>query len=231
MTDLMPSDRDVLPKLRQSDVPEIAVRIMCAAIRLFAQKGYAATSVREIVQEAEVTNPMLYYYFENKAGLFSELVRHLFESMADDVAAALSEADSFADKLDGIVWAHLEACRRSPIAVQFVYSVLFGPQTNRPEFDVFGQHVCMLGSIVELFEEAIQSGEFVPRGEFEPLFLTHQFFGLLNGHLMRSLKVIEVIEPADKRHEYLQELLSHEEGARLVEFFLAGAGEIAAQGG
>ncbi len=50
-------------------------RIMEVATRLFGQQGYAATSVRQVVQEAGVTKPTLYYYFEGKEGLFREVVR------------------------------------------------------------------------------------------------------------------------------------------------------------
>lgn len=199
---------------------------MSVALRLFAQKGYAATSVREIVQEADVTNPMLYYYFKSKSGLFSELVSHLFDSMAEDVDRTIATADTFVDKLRGIAHAHLEGCRKTPIALKFVYSVLFGPQASRPELDIFTRHVCVIGAIAKVFEEAIATGEFEPNADFSPLFLTHQFFGLLNGHLMRTLKLIEAISPSEKRREYLDELLSREEGTRLVEFFLHGAGRI-----
>jgi AcrR family transcriptional regulator len=39
------------------------------AARLFAERGYDAVSVREIVEAAGVTKPALYYYFGNKEGL------------------------------------------------------------------------------------------------------------------------------------------------------------------
>lgn len=217
---------EILPKFQDEDIPEMAARIMTVAVYLFAEKGYSATSVREIVQQADVTNPMLYYYFQSKAGLFSELVRYLFESMEEDVAKAISEGDTLTEKLDAIVWAHLDACRRAPVVLSFVYSVLFGPQTNRPEFDIFSRHVCMIATIVDMFDDAIERGEFVPAGDYCALFLTHQFFGLLNGQMMRTLKMVEVIEPREKRSEYLDELLSPEEGHRLTQFFLSGAGTI-----
>ena len=55
----------ILPQFEQADVPELAAQLMSAGLRLFARKGYTATSVREIVQKADVTNPMLYYYFNS----------------------------------------------------------------------------------------------------------------------------------------------------------------------
>jgi AcrR family transcriptional regulator len=224
MTDTLTSDSPkILPKFQEGDIPEMAARIMTVALELFAQKGYAATSVREIVQKADVTNPMLYYYFNSKAGLFTELVDQLVSTMYEDVIQLLAGADSLVEKLTQITWMHLEGCREAPIALKFVYSVLFGPEASRPEADIFTRHVCVIGAISQAFEEAVDAGELVPHRDHSALFLTHQYFGLINGHLMRALKLTEA---ADNHREYLDELLSKQEGSRLVDFFLNGAGRI-----
>ena len=49
-------------------------RLLEAATALFAEKGYATTSVREIVARAGVTKPVLYYYFGNKEGLLQAIL-------------------------------------------------------------------------------------------------------------------------------------------------------------
>jgi AcrR family transcriptional regulator len=46
-------------------------RLLETAIGMFAAKGYAGTSVREIVERAAVSKPVLYYYFKSKEGLFA----------------------------------------------------------------------------------------------------------------------------------------------------------------
>jgi TetR/AcrR family transcriptional regulator len=40
---------------------EVRKRLLKAALELFTKKGFAATSVREIVEIAGVTKPVLYY--------------------------------------------------------------------------------------------------------------------------------------------------------------------------
>jgi TetR/AcrR family transcriptional regulator len=49
-------------------------KVMDAALRVFAEKGYAATSVRDIAALAGVTKPMVYYHFGSKAGLYQALL-------------------------------------------------------------------------------------------------------------------------------------------------------------
>jgi AcrR family transcriptional regulator len=48
-------------------------RIVDAALRLFAERGAAAVSVREVADAAGVTVPGLYYHFASKADLIREL--------------------------------------------------------------------------------------------------------------------------------------------------------------
>ena len=48
--------------------------LLQAALKSFADRGYAATSVQHIVDAARVSKPALYYYFKDKAGLFDALV-------------------------------------------------------------------------------------------------------------------------------------------------------------
>jgi AcrR family transcriptional regulator len=60
-----------------------------AAARLFAERGYAATTVEDIVVEAGVSKPMLYRHFESKKDLHMRLLEH----RRDELAAA--PLDSF----------------------------------------------------------------------------------------------------------------------------------------
>ncbi|MFO8191825.1 MAG: TetR family transcriptional regulator [Bacillota bacterium] len=54
-------------------------RITAAAIDLFSQKGYDATSVNEIAGMAGVTKALIYYYFKSKEDILDNLVSSLLE--------------------------------------------------------------------------------------------------------------------------------------------------------
>ena len=211
----------------QAGMNENAARIMAAALDLFADKGYAATSVREIVQRAEVTNPMLYYYFESKEGVFKALFEFLFQSMEEEVGEILDdETTSLQAKLRRVARAHLDACRDEPQILRFIYSVLFGPRRSSPDFDV----VCSYESIQERLEatlsEAIETGEFSPRPDFDALFVTERFLGLVNNHLMGVLTLYDTVEDDDERQTMLVEFLGEQALDRMLEFFFLGAGQV-----
>ncbi len=56
------------------ELSTVARHIARTAARLFAERGYDATSVREIVEAAGVAKPTMYYYFRSKEGLAQALL-------------------------------------------------------------------------------------------------------------------------------------------------------------
>lgn len=54
-------------------------RIFDAAVSLFARKGFAAVSVREIATKAEVNIAMINYYYGGKAGILKAIVNECFD--------------------------------------------------------------------------------------------------------------------------------------------------------
>ncbi len=48
--------------------------ILEVSAKLFAEKGYANVSIRDVCREANTTPPMVYYYFKDKKGLFDAAV-------------------------------------------------------------------------------------------------------------------------------------------------------------
>jgi AcrR family transcriptional regulator len=54
---------------------ETAEKILQAASKMFAARGFANVSVRDICRETGTTAPVIYYYFGSKKGLFDAVVR------------------------------------------------------------------------------------------------------------------------------------------------------------
>jgi AcrR family transcriptional regulator len=82
---------------RPSDVTR--ERIMKAAERLFAERGYDGTSIRAIVAKARVNQAAINYHFDGKDGLYHEVLRAAFRALteqqlehADEMRAMSREA-------------------------------------------------------------------------------------------------------------------------------------------
>ena len=73
----------------QNGEAEVRQRIFSSALRHFSQKGFAATSLREVSTDAQTTKPMIYYYFGSKEGLYASIVREILEEMAEAIRSAM----------------------------------------------------------------------------------------------------------------------------------------------
>ncbi len=78
--------------------PERRATILRAALRVFANKGFHRTTIREIAQEAELAQGTLYNHFENKTALITGLIEALQQQGQE--SASLSPNDQSAPHHD-----------------------------------------------------------------------------------------------------------------------------------
>jgi AcrR family transcriptional regulator len=63
------------------------------AARLFAERGFAGTSVQDIADAVGVSRPALYYYFKSKDELLASLVTEVTEGAAAQIRAVARDGD------------------------------------------------------------------------------------------------------------------------------------------
>ena len=66
-------------------------RILRAAVKLFAEKGFDATTVQEVVAAAEVTKGALYHYFDSKDDLLYEIYHSLIGLQTTDLDGIIAQ--------------------------------------------------------------------------------------------------------------------------------------------
>jgi AcrR family transcriptional regulator len=67
----------------RTEEPAVRRRLVSAAIRLFAEKGYESASVSEIVAAAGVTKGSMYHYFQAKDDLLLEIYHRVLAMQMD----------------------------------------------------------------------------------------------------------------------------------------------------
>ncbi len=169
----------------KSREPEVRNRLLSAALELFTLKGYAATSVREIVEVAGVTKPVLYYYFGNKEGIYLALFREPFRLLdglldlyPEDGGICASDAlKELCDRVFKLFLDNLDTAR-------LMYSIYYGPPQGAPFFDFDGYHRKLQDKLRKLLEQGICTVEFAPMDAGDVMWIV---LGVLNAAMEEQL--------------------------------------------
>jgi AcrR family transcriptional regulator len=104
-------------------------QILDAALRLFSHRGYGATSVRDIAEEAGLSKGNVYHHFPDKETIFRALLDRYFQAMAqpDFPFNRVLAAGSFPENLEEIGLAIRESVKdyREYVALIYVDVVEF----------------------------------------------------------------------------------------------------------
>lgn len=161
----LPEDRTVRQKLLEG------------AAELFARKGYAGTTVREIVASGGVSKPVLYYYFQSKEGIYLEQMREAFAKMDELLDSSLQYQGSAIQKLLRLCDRAYSLFMEKIKVVRVMYAIYYGPPQGAPFFDFDAYHIKFQKAIQRLVEEGIRQGDF-RRGKAEDM--TWAILGALN---------------------------------------------------
>lgn len=101
---------------REEYAESTKVALMESARDLFAERGYADTSIAEVVDRARLTRGALYHHFESKQDLFEAVLEQAESDLVAQIAANTSGATAWERALAGLE-AFLEAAS-DPISGQ-----------------------------------------------------------------------------------------------------------------
>jgi TetR/AcrR family transcriptional regulator len=141
---------------------EVRGRIIREATRLFAERGYAATSVREIAEAVGVTKPTLYYHFGSKDGLFTALVNHHLGCWLDVIAASLRAPGPVIGRLRAYVAACFQLHLDDPMVLRFLHQAMQQAGQGAPLVDAKRFHEGEVVMLIQLLQEGITRGEVRP---------------------------------------------------------------------
>lgn len=82
-------EKEIKRRCEQTEINK--ERIMKAAQRLFAEKGYDMTSMRDISEEAKLPMGSLYYHFKNKEALLLAICVRIAKTAQPDIVENLEE--------------------------------------------------------------------------------------------------------------------------------------------
>lgn len=133
--------------------------LFLAGINLFAEKGYAGTSVREIVARAGVTKPVLYYYFQSKEGLFQAILDWAAEEQEVILQEALKKAGTALERILHLYRRIYQGLMENRQLFKLINHLFFGPPQGAPSYDIERFHRRMAEVIKEIYLGGLSHGE------------------------------------------------------------------------
>ena len=98
-------------------------RILRVAATLFAHKGYAGTSTREITEAARVTKPTLYYHFKSKKDLYLTILGDAMRIFRDGLCLSVTPSADMRTCLCSLYSGIESLVRRHPDVVRYVNAI------------------------------------------------------------------------------------------------------------
>ena len=146
--------------------------ILDAAVRVFARKGYHASRVGDIAEEAGVAHGLLYHYFDSKDEVLEAAFRENWSVLLERIQAVEESGEAAREQLRHVAAILLRTWLHQPDVVRVVVrEIARSPEVQQR----IGELVKPIEAIRRIVERGRATGEF--RGDLDPALAATIFYG------------------------------------------------------
>ncbi len=158
-------------------------KIFETSMKLFAEKGYDATSIEEITATVGVAKGTLYYHFSSKEEIFNFLVEEGVKLLQNSIDIKTAKIDNYIDKIKAIVLIQIKVVMR----YEDIITILVGEFLGKEERNVkCKKHIFeYINKIEEIVKKGIEKGQIK---EGNPELIASQIYGIICSTLVYKLK-------------------------------------------
>ena len=153
------------------------IRIIKAATKIFAKKGFFQAKVSDIAKEAQVADGTIYLYFENKDDILISLFEEQMNKVLEDMKKQISKENDAIKKIEKFAYNHLKLMELNKNMAEIIQVELRQSTKFMKEYknEKFHQYLNLIGDIIE---EGQQKGIF--KEDIIPGIAKRAFFGALD---------------------------------------------------
>ena len=153
------------------------VRIVDAAVEVFAEKGFRGARISDIARAAGVADGTIYLYFRNKEDLLLTIFEEKVGEILVRMHAALENVDAPLDRIRAFAGLHFHLLRTNPALAQVLQVEL--RQSSRFLRDYRPEK---LWQYLDVFDSLLREGQAagVLRSDLDPFLMKWAFFGALD---------------------------------------------------
>lgn len=154
--------------MRRQVVKDTQTAILDRCLRLFADKGYAGTSMRDIAREMDLSVAAVYHHFPSKRDLYGAVASHAFRDKKPALLAAISGHGPAEERLRSLMRRYAELVSDDPVFHRFFQRELLDADEQRLQLLAKNFFYEAYAEIQDLIREVAPS--------FDPyMFLTSMF--------------------------------------------------------
>lgn len=158
-------------------------KIFETSMKLFAEKGYDATSIEEITAKVGVAKGTLYYHFSSKEEIFNFLVEEGIKLLQNSICIKTSKYKNYIDKVKAIVLIEIKIVQKYENLITILLSQFYGKETRNQKCQM---HIYeYIEQIEEIVKEGINKGE-IKQGD--PKAIASEIYGLICSTLVYKLR-------------------------------------------
>lgn len=172
-------------------------KIFETSMKLFAEKGYEATSIEEITATVGVAKGTLYYHFSSKEEIFNFLVEEGIKLLQNSIDIKTEKHSNYIDKIKAIVLIQIKIVSKYEDIITILLSQFWGNEVRNKkcQSNVYEY----ISKIEKIVQEGIEKGE-IKQGD--PRSIASEIYGLICSTLIFKKRENSEMDIMKLYHEY-----------------------------
>ena len=164
-------------------------KIFETSMKLFAEKGYDATSIEEITATVGVAKGTLYYHFSSKEEIFNFLIEEGIKLLQNSIDIKTAKFENYIDKLKAIVLIQIKIVVKYEDLITILLSQFWGNEARNQKCK---KHILeYINKIEKIVEEGIEAKQ-IKKGN--PQVIASEIYGLICSSLVYKIRSKEKID-------------------------------------
>jgi AcrR family transcriptional regulator len=184
---------------------ERRLEILCAAVNLFADKGFERTTVDEIAGNANIGKGTVYLYFKNKEAIFRAIIEYGLNALEQILTESVGHGD-FGQQLHMIIYNNLQFIEsnrefyRMFLKEGLTFKLLSDEQSYRL---IMEKHESIFSTMRQIIHEGIDQGYLRPG-------IPDDYVATISGildHFAEHWIMLEAAEPLTAKADIIMKII------------------------